>query len=94
MQNGESVKDYSTRVMNMVNQIILPGGDFKDQRIVQKITISLLKRFESKLSVIEETCELENLTFAELISKLQAQEQRDYMGNEGIVQNAIQAKGN
>lgn len=30
MQDGESVKDYSTRVLNLANQIRLLGGDFKD----------------------------------------------------------------
>lgn len=43
--------------------------------------------------MIEEACDLEKLTVAELISKLQAQEQRVSMRSEGIVENAFQAKG-
>ncbi|KAG8642643.1 hypothetical protein MANES_12G105811v8 [Manihot esculenta] len=45
-------------------------------QIVEKMMISLPKKFESKVSVIEKTCDLEKLSVAELISKLQAQEQR------------------
>lgn len=74
MQEGESVKDYSTNVINLVNQIRLFGGDFKDQRVVEKMMINLSEKFESKLSVIEKTCNLIKLTVADLISKLQAQE--------------------
>lgn len=70
MQESESVKDYSTKIMNLMNQIRLLGGNFKDRRVVEKMMISLPKKFESKLLVIEETCDLEKLTIAELISKL------------------------
>lgn len=30
MQEGDNVKEYSTKVMNMMNQIKLLGGNFKD----------------------------------------------------------------
>lgn len=44
MQESESVKDYSTKIMNLMNQIRLLGGNFKDRRVVEKMMISLPKK--------------------------------------------------
>lgn len=92
MQEGKSIKEYSTRVMNFVSQIKLFGEEFKDQRVVEKMMISLLEKFESKLSVIEKICDLEKLTVAELINKLQVQEQRVSIKNVEIIENTFQAR--
>lgn len=51
--------------MNLVNQIRLLRGDFKDQCIIEKMMICLPKKFESELSVIEETCDLKKLSVLE-----------------------------
>ncbi|XP_021900038.1 uncharacterized protein LOC110816234 [Carica papaya] len=75
MQEEKSIREYSTKFMNLINQIRLLREEFKDQRVVEKMMISLPEMFESKLSVIEEIFDLEKLIVAELISKLQAQEQ-------------------
>lgn len=56
---GESLKDYASRVMNLVSQIKLFRGEFKDQRIIEKMMVCLPEKFESKLSVTEKTCDLE-----------------------------------
>ncbi|GKV38975.1 hypothetical protein SLEP1_g46821 [Rubroshorea leprosula] len=47
----------------------------KDRRVVEKIIVSVLDKFESKISAIEESCDLKELTITKLISKLQAHEQ-------------------
>ncbi|GKV33035.1 hypothetical protein SLEP1_g41587 [Rubroshorea leprosula] len=48
----------------------------KDRKVVEKIIVSVPDKFESKISAIEESCDLKELTIIELISKLQAHEQR------------------
>ena len=53
MKDSDSVKEYTTKVMTIVNQIRLAGEDFLNQRVVEKIMVSVLNRFESKISVIE-----------------------------------------
>lgn len=55
-----------------VNQIWLARKIFFDFRVVEKVMISMMDRFERKINAIEESCEMSTLTFIELISKLQA----------------------
>ncbi|RVW91591.1 Copia protein [Vitis vinifera] len=76
MKCNESVKDYSSRLMDVVNQMRLLGEAFTDQKVVEKIMVSVPQKFEAKTSAIEESCDLQSLTIAELTNKLHAQEQR------------------
>ncbi|XP_055824477.1 uncharacterized protein LOC129893005 [Solanum dulcamara] len=76
MKEGDTVKEYSAKLVEIVNQIRLLGETFSDSKVVEKMMISLPSRFESKISAIEESCDLKTLLVAELIGKLQAQEQR------------------
>lgn len=48
--------------------------------------ISLPDNFEFNISAIEESCDLTTLTIAELISKLQAQEQRISMRSKDVIE--------
>ncbi|XP_074323222.1 uncharacterized protein LOC141660162 [Apium graveolens] len=73
MKDDESVKDYSGRLMDVVNQVRLLGEAFTDQKVVEKIMVSVPQKFEAKISAIEELCDLQNLTIAEITSKLHAQ---------------------
>lgn len=91
MKDSYFVRDYTTKVMTIVNQIRLAGEDFPNQRVVEKIMVSVPNKFESKISAIEESSKLTTLSIAELISKLQAHEQRDTMHNEEQVEGAFHA---
>lgn len=73
MKDDEIVKDYSGRLMDVVNQVRLLGEAFTDQKVVEKIMVSVPQKFEAKISAIEESCDLQNLTIAEITSKLHAQ---------------------
>ncbi|KAH0722335.1 hypothetical protein KY289_005379 [Solanum tuberosum] len=66
MKDSDGVKEYSSKLMEIVNQI-------------------------RKLA-IEESYDLTTLTIAKLISKLQVQEKRVIMKNEGIIEDAFQAR--
>ena len=70
MKDNESVKDYSGRLMDVVNQMKLLGEAFTDQKVVEKIMISVPQKFEAKIYAIEEFYHLQSLTIAEIISKL------------------------
>ncbi|KAL3612663.1 hypothetical protein D5086_003683 [Populus alba] len=91
MKDNESVKDYSGRLMDVVNQIRLLGKAFTDHKVVEKIMVSVPQKFEAKISAIEESCDLNNLTIAELTSKLHVQEQRVQMRDEEAIEGAFQA---
>lgn len=79
MKTSEGVKEYGNRLMSIVNQIKLLGGEFSSQRVVEKLLVTLPERYETKISSLEDTKDLSKLTFAELINSLHAVDQRRSM---------------
>ena len=69
----------------------LLGEAFTDQKVVEKIMVSVPQKFETKISAIEESCDLQTLTIVELTSKLHAQEQRVLMRGDEATKYAFQA---
>ena len=92
MKDAETVKNYSGRLMDTVNQMRLLGDVVEEQKVVEKIMVSLPQKFEAKISAIEESCDLNRLSIAELTSKLLVQEQRIQMRDEEEIEGAFQAK--
>jgi hypothetical protein len=90
MKDNESIKDYSGRLMDIVNQMRLLSKAFIDHKVVEKIKVSVPQKFEAKISAIEESCDLNNLTIAKLTSKLHEQEQRVQMRDEEAIEGAFQ----
>ncbi|KAG6505156.1 hypothetical protein ZIOFF_037506 [Zingiber officinale] len=82
MKENEAVKDFSDRLINLANRIRVLGTDMKDDRIVQKILVSLPERFEATIASPENTKDLSDIRLAELLSALEAQEQRRLMRRE------------
>ncbi|KAH0717094.1 hypothetical protein KY285_013125 [Solanum tuberosum] len=91
MQEGETITNYSDRISLIVNRIRLLGEDFKDNRIVEKILVTIPERFESKISALEESKDLSTISLVELISALQAQEQRRAFRQDKIVEGIFYA---
>ena len=52
MKDDELVKNYSARLMKLVNQIKLHGETLLDQKVVEKVMISVPHKFESKIFAI------------------------------------------
>nr|KYP31983.1 hypothetical protein KK1_047447 [Cajanus cajan] len=95
MKDNESVKDYSGRLMDVVNQMRLLGEtSFTDQKVVEKIMVLVLERFEAKISAIKESCDLQTLTITELTSKLHAQEQIVSIRSDEAVEGSFREKHN
>ncbi|KAJ4719034.1 Retrovirus-related Pol polyprotein from transposon TNT 1-94 [Melia azedarach] len=92
MKEAETIKVYSSKVMELVNQMRLLGEVIEQHKIVEKMLISLPEKFEAKVSAIEESHDLKKLTVVELISKLQVQEQRTSVRSESQTEGAFQAK--
>ncbi|GKD43761.1 retrovirus-related pol polyprotein from transposon TNT 1-94 [Tanacetum coccineum] len=90
MKDDELVKDYSARMMDVVNQMRLHGEVVKDQKVVEKMMISVPPKFKAKISAIEESCDLNMPTVSKLTSKLQAQDQRVSIRSEEKVEGAFQ----
>ncbi|KAK4413974.1 hypothetical protein Salat_2810200 [Sesamum alatum] len=76
IKEAENVKEYIDRVMKVVNRIRLMGEDLPEKRIVEKVMVTLPERFEAKISSLEDTWDLSQLTLQDLANALQAIEQR------------------
>ena len=92
MNESESVKDYSSKLSDLVNQMRLYGETVEDYKVVEKMLISLPEKFEAKVAAIEESCDLKRMTISEMVSKLQAQEQRMSMRSNDATEGAFQAR--
>ncbi|TXG69573.1 hypothetical protein EZV62_004508 [Acer yangbiense] len=92
MKESESVKDYSYKLSELVNQMRLYGETVEDYKVVENMLISLPEKFEAKVAAIEESCDLKKMTISEMVSKLQAQEQRMSMRSNDVIEGAFQAR--
>ncbi|XP_038707233.1 uncharacterized protein LOC120002538 [Tripterygium wilfordii] len=79
-------------MLKMKDAETLYGEVISDYKVVKKVLISLPDRFEAKVSVIEESCDLTKLSITELCSKLQAQEMRFSRKSEEVTEGAFQIK--
>ncbi|TXG53604.1 hypothetical protein EZV62_018860 [Acer yangbiense] len=89
MKDFETVNDYSSKLSDLVNQMRLYGDIVEDYKVVEKMLVSLLDKFVAKVYAIEESCDLGALTVSEMVSKLQAQEQRLALRNDGDMEEAF-----
>ncbi|GAU40892.1 hypothetical protein TSUD_296970 [Trifolium subterraneum] len=86
MKESETMKEYSDKLLSIVNNVRLLGTEFSDTRIVQKILVTVPERFESTILSLENSKDLSNITLSELVYALQAQEQRRLMREEGTIE--------
>ena len=92
MKESETIKEYSDKLLGIVNKVRLLGKDFSEERIVQKVLVTLPEKYESKISALEEAKDLSSMSLAELVNALQAQEQRRMMREDGTIEGALLAK--
>ncbi|XP_027165972.1 uncharacterized protein LOC113765933 [Coffea eugenioides] len=92
MKESETIKDYSDKLLGIVNKVRLLGKNFSDERIVQKILVTLPEKYESKISSLEESKDLSSISLAELVNALQALEKRRMIRKEETVEGAFKAK--
>ncbi|XP_052882094.1 uncharacterized protein LOC128290487 [Gossypium arboreum] len=92
MKEDETVKQYSDRIMAVVNSIRLLGEQFDEVRIVEKVLSTLPERYEAKISSLEDSRDLTKISLTELINALYAQEQRRASRIEEHQEGAFQAK--
>ena len=76
MKGNESVQEFVSRVMNVVNQMRTYGDPIEDQTIVAKILRSLSPKSDYVVATIEESKNLATLSIDELSGSLQAHEAR------------------
>ena len=65
MTESETVDQFMTKVMGVVNQLWMNGEELEDQRIVEKILRCLPKKFDM-IVIVFESRELAKLSVEEL----------------------------
>ncbi|GAV80880.1 UBN2 domain-containing protein, partial [Cephalotus follicularis] len=58
MKESESIKDFVSRLMEVVNQMKIYGEVFTDKAVVETVLIILTKKFDPKITAIEESRDL------------------------------------
>ncbi|KAL8132856.1 hypothetical protein AgCh_008366 [Apium graveolens] len=92
MKDSEIIKDYSSQIIRLVNELKSNGENVTDQRVVEKILVSLSEKFDTVVTVIEESKDLTQLTVSKLIASLQIYEGRMSRRNEASGEGAFQSK--
>lgn len=62
--------------MTIVNQIRLLDKTFSNERVVDKVLVSVPKKYDSKMSAIEYSKDLSKITLGELVNALSVVDQR------------------
>ncbi|CAO2830911.1 unnamed protein product [Amaranthus hypochondriacus] len=95
MKKGELMKDYFSRVIEIVNQMKSYGENISDEKIVKKILLTLTEKYDDIVAIIEETKDLSKISVEQLMGSLESHEQRKNRHNdEESEETALQAKFN
>ncbi|XP_021909031.1 uncharacterized protein LOC110823062 isoform X2 [Carica papaya] len=92
MKNVEYIQAYLFRVSSLVNQMKSYGEVIYEETVVAKVLRSLTLKFEHIVAAIEEAHDLSNYSFDELMSSLQAHEDRLLRSYEKNEEKAFQVK--
>ncbi|XP_068498570.1 uncharacterized protein [Phaseolus vulgaris] len=92
MKESESVKEYSDRLLNIANKVRLLGFVFNDSRIVEKLLVTVPEKFEATITTLKNTKDQSKIYLTKLLNALQAQEQRRFMRQEGVIEGALPVK--
>ncbi|XP_073064165.1 uncharacterized protein [Primulina eburnea] len=92
MKESENIRSFFSRVAEIVNNIQSLGDNIQDKRVVEKILRSLPPKFDHCVAAIEESKDLSNLSMFELMSSLQAHEERINRSSKQPLEQAFQSK--
>ena len=73
-EEDESFDEFYAKLKDIVNSDFNFGETVSKPKIVRKVLISLLKRFHAKITVIEESKDIDKIPLTELVSNLQTYE--------------------
>ena len=74
MGENETFDEFYAKLMDIMNSAFNLGVSIAESKIVRKILRSLLERFHSKITVIEEAKDIDQLSLTELVVNLQTYE--------------------
>ncbi|XP_021819121.1 uncharacterized protein LOC110761055 [Prunus avium] len=82
MNDVESLDDYLARFFEIVNNLKSLGEDVTEKRIVQKLLMSLSRRYKSIMSIIEETRDLDTIRVEEILASVKVYDKREDLHDE------------
>ncbi|XP_020412742.1 uncharacterized protein LOC109947236 [Prunus persica] len=89
MQEDDSLSDYITKVLELVNHMKAYDEEIADRRIVHKLLISLSREYDSIAEVIEETKDTETIGVQKVIGSLKSHEQSLQRHSEKLTEKAF-----
>ncbi|TYG52132.1 hypothetical protein ES288_D09G003700v1 [Gossypium darwinii] len=89
MKEIKTIKDCFDKLKGIVNKVRLLGKDFFDDRVMQKILVTLPEKYESKISSLKESKDLRNIrqeasvegAFRAKFEKLEGKKKKDNTSN-------------
>ncbi|KAK3000358.1 hypothetical protein RJ639_021395 [Escallonia herrerae] len=90
MKENETLAEFFTKFMDLINQMKSHGEEISNRRIVEKVLISLPEKFDPKVAIIEETKDISELGVQELMAFLKSYEQRLARRSEKSIESAFQ----
>jgi len=70
MKESESVDQFMTQVMNIVNQLMMNGEEIADQKVVEKVLRTFPKKFDAVIVAIEKSKDFTQLSIDEFLGSL------------------------
>lgn len=92
MKDSETIKEYYSRLRELVNQLRANGEDIVDKRVVEKILISLPEKYDPIVTTMEETKDISTLSVTELVGSLEAYEKRLSRREGDSIESAFKSK--
>ncbi|XP_026409021.1 uncharacterized protein LOC113304178 [Papaver somniferum] len=94
MKDNEKLNEFSFRVTEIVNQILMCGENLEEKIICEKILNCLPEKFEPIVAVLEATKDLSTLESQELWAQLKVYEERMSRHAEKSIESDFQSKMN
>ncbi|EOY21702.1 Uncharacterized protein TCM_013804 [Theobroma cacao] len=92
MKEDDNTQEYTNKLLKLVNQLRMFSQEVTDQKIVNKILVSISNKFKLKVTSLKDLKDLTKITMKELISTFLAFEQRRAFKHENLAENALVAK--
>lgn len=74
MDESETIKEFYEKIMGVLNQLKLLGKEMFEERLVSKMLVGLPKKYESKISSLEDFRNISQMTLKELMNALKGLE--------------------
>ncbi|WJX56804.1 hypothetical protein P8452_42427 [Trifolium repens] len=71
MKKEDTIYDFRMNVLDLANSFDSLGERLSDEKLVRKMLRSLPKRFDMKVTTIEEAQDIASMKFEELVGSLQ-----------------------